>query len=429
MRRSLFPLAVSSSLLLSLVALPMLLASPSLAARVAVFSASSAASPGLTAKEGALMTDATAAAASRAGHDVVTQQQIEALVGLEAARQMVGCSDASCASEIGAALGVDAVVSVGVGTVGQSLVVTLKRTDVKSGLGRVADRRIPKKKGALDAAYDALPALVGDVLAGLPATPTLTTTTTTPTTTTTTPTTTPTTAPTMGAKMPLVRAEVVATPPAGIQVVDDGAGHVIAFPQSGTLKGPLFAGTAKGGLYELRLVGGGESGSDFDVVFWDPRFRDGWQRSFARKGDVFTLQCGDKAISFARPRAATGVRFFAPPWQRQAVLVGRDDQLRYVVVDNSRTDGVKDLRVYLGKKGKLVPLALEVEDDAAFGHGGIIGVGEGLMVKLGPEGGTLTEGAVTSKLAALDLYDSAALIYRELRPWGDLPIGSPCDGR
>lgn len=392
-----------------------------LAAKIAVFAPTPGA--GLGAKEALAFGDAVAAIASRAGHDVVTQQQLEALVGLEAAKQMAGCDAGSCSAEIGAALGVAAVVNLSVSEVGQSLVVTVKRTDVAGGSGKVADKRIPRGKRAKDLGLDALPALVAEVLVGLaPATTSTTTATTTATTTST----------ATAGKMPQLRRTQKVQTPVGLAWLDDGKGNLVAFVADNGYGGALFGGTVAGGMFQLRPGAGasadGEGG--FSRSLWDPRVGNA---SFDKKAGVFTLTCGEKTTTLQPLKKGPAAVFHGPLWQRQGLLVGRDDSLRYFVVDAERPgegedrDAPRDRRLYVGKKGKLVVVDAEIDSDDSFGFGGVIAVTDGLTVKLGPSGGVAVAGATSTALTSLDLYVAGKQLYSELKPWGEGPLGTPCD--
>lgn len=71
--------------------------------------------------------DVIAGAVSRADHEVITPQQLEALIGLEATKQLVGCTEEGCVSglksDLGGALGGDDVVTVTVSQAGSGVVV------------------------------------------------------------------------------------------------------------------------------------------------------------------------------------------------------------------------------------------------------------------------------------------------------------------
>lgn len=411
---------------------------PAQAAKIAVFPPPVSSS--VTAKEAGAFADAVAAAASRAGHDVITQQQIDSLVGIEAAKQMAGCDAGSCSSEIGQALGVALVLNVTLGEIGNSLVVTVKRTDVDGGAGKVANKRLAKGKAAKDGAFDALDALVGEVLAGVAtnaATPTTTTTTPTPTTSTTSTTPAPTATAPKAAALPTLRAKDVVKAPDSLAFYDDGHGLYVAFVKDDGYGSVLFAGTKETGMLQLRAGAGasadGEGG--FSRSLWDPRVSGG--ASLDKKGKVVTLTCGAKTTTLAptkKPPKELTSTFYAPLWRRVGLLVGRDDALRYFVVDAKRNDddpyaAPTDRRLYVGKKGKLVAVEAEIERDDTFGAGGIIAVVEGMTVKLGPGGGVVTTQGTdaSTSLASLDLGVAGPQLYTDLKPWGEGPLGTPCD--
>ena len=279
---------VSRASLLSVV-LAVVAAVPASAAKVIVFPPTAGA--GLTKQEAVVVADAVAAATSRAGHDVVTQQQLAAVIGLESMKQLAGCEASSCLSELSDALGAEAIVNVSVGTVGQSVIVTLKRSDTKGGANKVGDRRFKKGKGAIEGILDALPALVAEVLGGLATT---TTTATAPATTTTAiePIGT-TTVVTKGKVSPARLDEVIATPK-GLTWVHDGHGRVLAFSTTDPQKAPIYAGTSTS-MYEIHNGSGFSSDGDggFSRGFWDPRIGGGGaQRSFERRKGVYTQHLG-----------------------------------------------------------------------------------------------------------------------------------------
>lgn len=391
-------------------------AAPAVAAKLLVFAP--AAGPGLTAKEAVVVGDAVAAAASRAGHDVVTQQQLESLVGLEAARQVAGCEAGSCAADLGAALGADAIVNVGLGKIGKSVVVTVKRTDVKGGSGKVADLRLTQQKGALDAALDALPRLVAEALTGLPTTPAATTpaATSAPTTPTTT-----TLAPTPA------WAETKTAAPKKPTWWKDDAGHLVALDADDAARGAVFFGRGNRLFAVRKGEGASMNGANWSRSFWDPRFRDGVERSIDFKDGALSITCGATTTTFTPTTAPSGAAFFAAPFQRVVVLLGRDDNLRYVVVDALREDGrdgpLRDVRVYLGKKGKMQRLDVEAEVEGEA----VVAAGPGVKLQLSPAGGALVEGSTTSKLTEIDLWNGAKTVYGDLKPWGETGLGTPCD--
>lgn len=94
---------------------------------------------------------------------VVAHSDISATLGVERERQLLGCEDAVCLSEIAGALGVDRIVHGSVGRVGSSLVVYLTLVDRKRGtaVGSVSERL---KSSSDEAFFDALPSIVSRLL-------------------------------------------------------------------------------------------------------------------------------------------------------------------------------------------------------------------------------------------------------------------------
>lgn len=69
------------------------------------------------------------------GFPVTTPSEIQALIGLERQKQLLGCSDeaSSCMAELAGALGVDAVVTGNVTKLGDEFVCTVKISDTRNG--------------------------------------------------------------------------------------------------------------------------------------------------------------------------------------------------------------------------------------------------------------------------------------------------------
>jgi len=117
-----------------------LAAAPARAAeRVAVMAP---ATPGIPDEQGRALaqsvTGVLAAEAARLGYEVISSDDIAALLSMERRRQLVGCEDASCLAEIGGALGVPLMVNGSLGRVGgtYSLALTLIDTAKAAVRGR-----------------------------------------------------------------------------------------------------------------------------------------------------------------------------------------------------------------------------------------------------------------------------------------------------
>ncbi|HUL60239.1 MAG TPA: hypothetical protein VLU43_13235 [Anaeromyxobacteraceae bacterium] len=67
------------------------------------------------------------------GAQIISKDEISAMLGLEKTRQMLGCTGDDCATALGGALGVDELVDGRIGKVGQTYVIELRRIDVRGG--------------------------------------------------------------------------------------------------------------------------------------------------------------------------------------------------------------------------------------------------------------------------------------------------------
>ena len=65
------------------------------------------------------------------GYEVVTKSDIESMLGLERAKEFIGCDDASCLAEIGGVLGVQYLVTGNVALFGGVYAINLKLIDIK----------------------------------------------------------------------------------------------------------------------------------------------------------------------------------------------------------------------------------------------------------------------------------------------------------
>ncbi len=86
-----------------------------------------------------ILSDIVVSEVARAGHDVISQSDIKAMVGFEQQKKMLGCTDdSSCLAEIGGALGVDYMMTGQVGQIGTRFRISLLVVDTKKA--RVAGR-------------------------------------------------------------------------------------------------------------------------------------------------------------------------------------------------------------------------------------------------------------------------------------------------
>lgn len=102
---------------------------------------------------------------------VMGPQDVQALLGLEAKRQLLGCTEgASCAAEIAGALGVDRALQGSLARIGGSILVSLTLLDSQAARPLVKVSRRVKTEGTLEPVLDAIPGLLREIAAADPAT-------------------------------------------------------------------------------------------------------------------------------------------------------------------------------------------------------------------------------------------------------------------
>jgi len=383
------------------------------------------------------LTESLAAEVRRvSGAEVITRREIETVLSLEMQKQMLGCQTDSCMAELGGALGVDAMVTGDVARLGESWLVHFKVVKAsKAVVTAQSDRRI--KGGTIDDVLDVLPAMVRELFPGASPAPAAASTPTSPS---------PppakaaaaaaVAAPALRADQPLDEAGLREK----LAIFGDGERHVVALvPFAGT-EAPLLSGhPAK--LFKARVVGGGRDGDRaFDLVFWDPRFPAGAQRSFSFREGKATLTCGGREIPLLHvkgPKAKRVIESAAllkPPWRRIPHALARDDEGVYYLLDGARgPDGEaiegKGWALWVGPKARMAPVAL---DDVLRDGGGLLAITPGgkLKVSRGDEGKTRADWVTpsgTRPLVWLEPSDNGPLLYRELSPYAGQALGTPCD--
>lgn len=118
---------------------------------------------GLEPKEGVLLADIVIAHMRRLnGLQVVSLDDVRAVLSHEQQKQLLGCSEGECVTELGGALGCDELVTGSVGRLGRSWILHLRRLEVKkAAVVKQVDRRV--KDGTVDDLLDVMPGMVGEL--------------------------------------------------------------------------------------------------------------------------------------------------------------------------------------------------------------------------------------------------------------------------
>ncbi len=120
-------------------------------------------SDGLKPSDVSLLNDAVAAELRRQPNtQIITQTEIVALLSYEQQKQYLGCSEETCAADLGGALGCEELIIGSIGVIGKSWMVNLRRLNVvKVVTTGQADRRL--KNASIDDVLDTLPVLVREL--------------------------------------------------------------------------------------------------------------------------------------------------------------------------------------------------------------------------------------------------------------------------
>lgn len=102
--------------------------------------------------------------ARREGMSVISQADVRALLELESDKQLLGCSDASCMTDIAGSLGAELLCTSTIGRVGAEYVVTLTLIQVEGA--KVARRSTARVKGGEEVASEALLQAVHELFKG-----------------------------------------------------------------------------------------------------------------------------------------------------------------------------------------------------------------------------------------------------------------------
>ena len=97
-------------------------------------------------------------------YEVVSGQDIEAMMGFEKQKDMVGCMDSACLAEIGGALGVDRLISSNIGKVGATFVVNIKLMNIREA--KTEGRHYEMVKGEVDQVITTIQKAVNKLLGG-----------------------------------------------------------------------------------------------------------------------------------------------------------------------------------------------------------------------------------------------------------------------
>ena len=186
-------------------------------------------------------------------------------------------------------------------------------------------------------------------------------------------------------------------------------------------------------MYRLRIKGGGgEQGVSWSLSLWEPRNPNA-QAFVDYRGGKLKVGCNDRNTELEQVPAdqakalIDGAEYYPYRWTRQPYKLARDDKGTYYFVDMQRdVDGKKDMRLYVGPRGKLkLQQMTNIVSDSV---GDIFSTKAGELRLISNQGDIKwVQGKAESKLVHVPVEDNHVLIYTDLGVYERLPLGSPCD--
>jgi len=220
---------------------------------------------------------------------------------------------------------------------------------------------------------------------------------------------------------------------AAMRVYTDGKKHyvVTAHEKDKVMPESAYWGDGKS-FYKLRSPGGGGDRDSWSMTLWEPRMEHARASLNFKEGNM-SVECLERKTPLTQLKTdeakalIDGAAFFSPRWQRMPYLLARDDKGTYYFVDMQRdVPGKKDLKLYIGQRGKLKvqPMTNIVSDSM----GDIFSTKTGeLRLVANNDELKWVAGKADVKLTRVPVDDNHVLIYTDLGVYEGMPLGTPCD--
>lgn len=220
---------------------------------------------------------------------------------------------------------------------------------------------------------------------------------------------------------------------ATMRVYTDGKKHYVVanIDKDKVLPESAYWGDGKT-FYKLRSPGGGGDRDNWSLSLWEPRNENARSSLEYREG-VLKIDCMDRKTELQQLKAdeakalVDGATFFSPKWQRLPYLLARDDKGNYYFVDMQRdVPGKKDMKLYIGPRGKLKPQ--QMTNIVSDSMGDIFSTKSGeLRLVANNDELKWVAGKGEAKLTRVPVDDNHVLVYTDLGVYERQPLGTPCD--
>ena len=220
---------------------------------------------------------------------------------------------------------------------------------------------------------------------------------------------------------------------ATMRVYTDGKTHYVVanIEKEKVLPESAYYGDGKT-FYKLRSPGGGGDRDNWSMSLWEPR-NENARSSLEYHEGVMKIDCMDRKTQLQQLKTdeakalIEGATFYSPRWQRLPYLLARDDKGTYYFVDMQRdVPGKKDMKLYIGPRGKLKQQAMTNIVSDSMGDIFSTKTGELRLVANNDELKWVA-GKEQAKLTRVPIDDNHVLIYTDLGVYERMPLGTPCD--
>jgi hypothetical protein len=218
-----------------------------------------------------------------------------------------------------------------------------------------------------------------------------------------------------------------------MRVYSDGKNHFIAFARDKeqSIPSEAFYGDGKS-FYKLRAPGYGGDRDSWSISLWDPRLSNALASLIYKEGEV-SVECQSRKTALKElgvddaKALASKAAFYGPRWKRMPRTLLRDDKGTYYFVDQQRdVPGMKDVKLYMGPRGKLKQQQMvNIVSDT---QGDIFSTKNGdLRLIANQYDYRWVKGKKEVKLTQVSVEDNHVLIYTDLGVYEGMPLGTPCD--
>jgi hypothetical protein len=185
-------------------------------------------------------------------------------------------------------------------------------------------------------------------------------------------------------------------------------------------------------FYKLRSSGGGGDRDSWSMTLWEPRQQNS-QAFFEWRDNKGSIECVGRKTEMKQllgdeaKKVLDAATFYGPRWQRLPYRLARDDKGNYYFVDKQRdVEGNKDMKLYVGPRGKLK--LQQMTNIVSDSMGDIFSTKNGELRLIADRSEyKWVQGKTHTKLTEVPIDENHVMVYTDLGVYERMPLGTPCD--